>query len=141
MIFPVQVTFHGLDPSPAVRDLVSEEATKLGHLYRDIVSCHVAVERLAGRHRNGNPFRVRVELTVPGKRLTVDSQPNGRRALGNVENVARAKSDEVHPEYKDSALATRDAFRKLGRRLQDYARRQRADVKTHAEPLPDSSSS
>lgn len=128
---PLQVSFHGLEPSPALRSLIEGETAKLKHLYRYIVTCHVTVEHLAGRHRKGNPFRVRIELAVPGKRLTVDSQPNTRRVLENVEEIARAKSDEVHPEHKDGVLATRDAFRKLGRQLQDYARRQRADVKTH----------
>jgi len=136
MILPVQVAFHGLEPSPALRELIEAEATKLEHLYGDIVSCRVAVERLAGRHRKGNPYRVRIDLAVPRQRLTVDSQPNTRRFLENVDEIARSKSDEVHPEHKDSALAVRDAFRKLARQLQDYARRQRADVKSHV-PQPE----
>jgi cold shock CspA family protein/ribosome-associated translation inhibitor RaiA len=133
MLLPVQISFHGLAPSEALRDLVTEEAAKLEHLYRDVVSCRVAVERLGGQHRRGNPYRVRIDLSVPGKRLVVDSQPASHRVLDNITNIFTMKSDEVRPQHKDAVLATRDAFRKLGRRLQDYARRQRGDVKIHEE--------
>lgn len=137
MLLPVQVTFHGLAPSDALRDLVNEEAAKLEHLYRDVVSCRVAVELLAAGHRRGNPFRVRIDLAVPGKRLIADSQPATRRVLDNIANIFSTKSDEIRPQHKDAALATRDAFRKLGRQLQDYARRQRGDVKIHEEIQPE----
>lgn len=134
MLIPVQVTFHGLMPSDSLRELVNGEAEKLERLYRDIVSCRVSVERLAGQHRAGNPFRVRIDLAVPGKRIVVDSQPNTHRALDDAENITVPKSSEVSPQHKDPALATRDAFRKVARRLQDYARRQRGDVKGHERP-------
>ena len=131
MLLPVQVSFHGLTPSDALRDLVNEETAKLEHLYRDVISCRVAVERLGRQHRRGNPYRVRIDLAVPGKRLVVDSQPATHRVLDNIANIFTMESDEVRPQHKDAVLATRDAFRKLERRLQDFARRQRGDVKTH----------
>ena len=127
MLLPVQVSFHGLSPSEALRQLIDEEAARLEHLYRDVVSCRVAVERLSAHHRHGNPYRVRIELGVPGKRLIVDSHPNGLSVVDAVDEVAVQKATEVRPEHKDAALATREAFRKLGRQLQDYARRQRGD--------------
>ena len=131
MLLPVQISFHGVDRSDALCGLVEEEAAKLEHLYRDIVSCRVAVERLAGQHRSGNAYHVRIELAVPGNRLVVHSRPGVTRLIDDVDNVALSKSDEVSPQHKDATLATREAFRKLGRRLQDYARKQCGDVKTH----------
>ena len=121
MLLPVQINFHGIDRSEALCSLVEEEAAKLEHLYRDIVSCRVAVERLAGQHRNGNPYHVRIELAVPGSRLVVHSRTGVTHLIDDVD--------------KDPALATREAFRKIARRLQDYARKQRGDVKTHV-PQP-----
>ena len=131
MLLPVQISFHGLDRSEALCDLVEQETAKLEHLYRDIVSCRVAVERLAGQHRSGNPYHVRIDLAVPGNRLVVHSRPAVSRIIDDVDNIVLSKSDEVSPQHKDAALATRDAFHKLGRRLQNYARKQRGDVKTH----------
>jgi len=128
----VQISFHGLDRSDALCALVQEEASKLEHLYRDIVSCRVAVERLAGQHRSGNPFHVRIELAVPGSRLVVHSRPGATRIIDEAGNIALSKSAEVSPQHKDAALAARVAFRKLARRLQDFSRRQRGEVKTHS---------
>lgn len=137
MLLPAQISFHGLTPSDALRDLVNAEASKLDHLYRDIISCRVAVERLAAHRRSGNPYRVRIELAVPGKRLIVDSHPNARGVRDNLTSIALERSAETNPQHKDPALATRDAFRKLGRQLQDYAHRQRGDIKTHETIQPE----
>jgi cold shock CspA family protein/ribosome-associated translation inhibitor RaiA len=130
MILPVQVTFRGLDASPALRELIDEEARKLERFYGDAISCRVAIECAAGHHQKGKPFHVRIELGVPGDRLVVDSKPN---SLANSENDRRVKSAEIHPEQKDAVLAVRDAFRTMGRLLEDFARRQRGEAKVHGE--------
>jgi cold shock CspA family protein len=44
------------------------------------------------------------------------------------------KSQELAAPHQDLQLTIRDAFRAAGRRLQDYARRQRGDVKVHEAP-------
>ena len=46
------------------------------------------------------------------------------------------KNAEVKIPHKNLRTAINDAFKAAGRRLQDYARRQRGDIKTHA-PLPE----
>ena len=133
MILPVQVTFRGLDASPALRELIDEEARKLERFYGDAISCRVAIERAAAHHQKGNPFHVRIELGVPGNRLVVDSKPN---SLANPENNRRLKSAEIHPEQKDAVLAVRDAFRTMSRLLEDFAQRQRGESKVHEETRP-----
>jgi cold shock CspA family protein len=44
------------------------------------------------------------------------------------------KQLEVHVPHRELRQAIDDAFKAMGRRLQDYARRQRGDVKTHEPP-------
>jgi cold shock CspA family protein len=46
--------------------------------------------------------------------------------------AAIKKRLEVEVPHKNLRLAINDAFKSAGRRLQDYARRQRGDVKSHA---------
>jgi hypothetical protein len=132
MILPVQLAFHGLTGSPGIADLVNEEAAKLDHLYRGIVSCRVAIELVSVRHRHGNPLRVTIELAVPGHRFVVDSHPATRQVLSGEEDNRHVRSVETAPEHKDDALAVRSAFRKMARRLEDFAERRRGEVKTHA---------
>jgi ribosome-associated translation inhibitor RaiA len=127
MKIPVQVTFRGLDASPALRELVEEEAAKLERFYAEVVSCRVAIEHAAGHHQKGNPYHVRIELGVPGDRLVADNKP---ASLVDLEN-GRRKSTEIHPEQKDAPLAVRDSFRTMGRLLEDFAQRQRGVAKAH----------
>ena len=104
MTVPVQISFHGIDPTPAMRDLVNEETAKLEHVYPHIISCRVAVELAAHRHKHGNPYQIRIELAVPGKLLVVDSKPES-----------------------DGPLAVREAFKTLERNLHEFARKKRGD--------------
>ena len=62
------------------------------------------------RHRSGNPYHARIELTVPGGELAISHELT----------------------HKNPYLTIREAFDDARRQLQDYARRQRGQVKTHA---------
>jgi ribosome-associated translation inhibitor RaiA len=123
MELPVQITYRELDPSNALSDLIRAEAAKLDTFYDRIVSCRVLVEREYGHLRNGAPFRVRIDVGVPGDELAIDAAPSLHAALADDEVSARHKSAETSAMYKDAALAVRDAFRRARRRIQDYARR------------------
>lgn len=123
MELPLQITYRGLDPSDALSQLIFKEAGKLDELFDRIVSCRVLVEREQGHIRSGAPFRVRIDLTVPGKELTIDTARSVRIAAADEEKPMRRKSAEVDAMHKDPALAVRDAFRGAKRRIQDYARR------------------
>lgn len=106
------VTFHGTDPSDALRTHVIERAARLERFASDIQSCHVVVERAERRHQHGNRFRVRGSLLMRGRQI----------------NVSRAPSALVR--NTDPYVAVTDVFDALRRRVEDYVRRRRNDVKT-----------
>jgi cold shock CspA family protein len=93
--------------SHPTRDLLRKYADKLEQFCDRITACRVMVE-VPQRYPAGAPimFRVRLDLTVPGEELVVKRQP--------------------HPELE---TAIQDAFDAAGRRLQDYVRRVRGQVK------------
>jgi ribosome-associated translation inhibitor RaiA len=68
----VQISYHGLDPSPALNDVIAARAGRLAHLTDRVESLRVAVEAPNHRHRHGQQYRVRLELTLPGGDLIVD---------------------------------------------------------------------
>jgi ribosomal subunit interface protein len=104
----LQISFHGLPHSDALQQAIRERATKLEHFYDRIASCRVVVE-LAGHHKqHGNQYNVRVDLKVPGSELAV-----------------------THEQSEDAQAAVRDAFDAVRRKLEDYVRKQRGDVKQH----------
>jgi ribosomal subunit interface protein len=115
MNLPLQITFRGLDPSPALEAAVREHAARLERFSDDITRCHVLVEAPHRRHHQGNLFRLRIDLTVPGREIVVGRDPAERQA------------------HEDPYVAIRDAFDAATRQLEDHARIRRAAVKAHAE--------
>jgi len=122
MELPVQITFRGLDPSEALSELIHKEADKLGTIFDRIIACRVLVEREQRHLRSGAPFSIRIDLTVPGGELTIDTAKSMRTSVADDETAARRKSAEIDAAHKDPALAVRDAFRRARRRTRDFAR-------------------
>ena len=111
---PIKVTFRDLPVDDGVERLVLQHAEKLDRYYERITSCRVTIARPHRRQRKGNLCDITVEIAVPGKDLV----------------VSRTPGDDVRNETWE--VAVRDAFHKARRLLEDYARKQRQDVKTHA---------
>jgi cold shock CspA family protein len=109
-----------MPPSEAIETHIREKAEKLDSFYDRMMSCRVIVEAPHRHHRKGKLYHVRIDLTVPGGELVVNREPSKRAA------------------HKDVYVAIRDAFGATRRKLQDYGRRQRRDVKAH-EPQPHAS--
>jgi ribosomal subunit interface protein len=116
MQLPLQITFRDMEPSDAVETRIRERAAKLDEYYSRIMSCRVVVEAPHRRHHQGKLFHVSIDVTVPDGELVVNREPVLRHA------------------HEDVYVAIRDAFNAAQRRLADYARRQRRDVKTHEAP-------
>jgi ribosome-associated translation inhibitor RaiA len=114
MSFPLKVTFRHVDPSPALRERIDTLATRLEKFSAQILRCHVVIEAPAGHHQQGELFHVSVELSVPGRQIVI------RRARPN------------DPAHEDPYVALRDAFQAARRKLQDYARERRHEVKRHS---------
>jgi ribosomal subunit interface protein len=113
MQLPLQITFHGVQRSDAIEQYIRERAAKLDVLDRRVMGCRVAVEMPHRHARHGEHYRVRIDITVPGGEVVVGRVPEG------------------DPAYEDVYAAIDAAFDDAGRRLQDFVRRQRGDVKPH----------
>ncbi|MBW7852121.1 MAG: ribosome-associated translation inhibitor RaiA [Rhodospirillales bacterium] len=120
MQIPLQITFHGVDHSEAVETRIREKVAKLEQLYDRITSCRVVVEthhrNTSNLHKKGEPFHIRIDLTMPGAELVVKRDP---------------KESHVH---EDIFVALRDAFTSMERQLKEFIARQRGEIKTHAAP-------
>lgn len=113
MNVPVQVTFRNLDTSPAVEADVLRRAAMLERFHPRLQSCRIVLEAPHRHRRHGAPYRVRIDMVVPGAELVVGRNPT------------------EHAAHADIYVAVRDAFRAARRELMDDARRTRGDVKTH----------
>ncbi len=116
MNLPLEITFRSMEPSAAVEAMVREKATKLVRLYEQVMACRVTIDAPHKHHHKGNLYHVSVDVTVPNGELVVSRN---------------AHDDHAH---EDVYVAVRDAFDAMRRRLEEYARRRRRDVKTHVTP-------
>lgn len=107
MQVPLQVSFHGLDPSNALEQRVRHEVDRLERVFGRITACRVVVEVPHSHHRKGRLFRVVVDLKVPGADLVVE------RATGD------------NHAHEDPFVAVRDAFVAARRQLQEHTEKHR----------------
>lgn len=110
MQLPVQITYRGMESSSALDEAVREKAAKLEQFHPRITSCRVVIEQPAQHKAKGKEFVVRVDLTAPG---------------GGEIAVNRDHAEDVY-------VALRDAFDAARRKLEDFAREQRGEVKRHS---------
>ena len=109
MSIPLQISLHGLAHSDALQGAIRRKAERLERYYDRIIACRVVLELTARHRRKGRQHAVHIKLKVPGGELAVTRE---------------------HDE--DLQVALREAFSAARRRLEDYARVQRGDVKRHA---------
>ena len=116
MQIPLQITFRDIDQSDAVEARIRERVDRLEKFFDRITGCRVMVEAPHARHHKGKLYHIRVDLTVPGSEIVVRREP------------------QAHHAHEDIYVAIRDAFNAAQRRLQDYVRRNRGEIKTHETP-------
>jgi cold shock CspA family protein/ribosome-associated translation inhibitor RaiA len=127
----LQITFRNMKPSAAIEEWIREEADKLDSFYKRVMACRVAVEMPHRHHKRGSPYHIRINLAVPGEEIVVKREPSLSHRARQLGETGIKKHLEVKAPHKNLRIAINDAFRAAGRRLQDYARRQRGDVKSH----------
>ena len=116
MQLPLQISFRHMEHSDAIESVIREKAARLDKFAEHIMSCRVVVEPAGKHHQHGNLYEVHLDITLPGGEIAVTREPS------------------QHTEYKDIAVALRDAFDSARRELEDYVRRQRGAVKAHEPP-------
>jgi ribosomal subunit interface protein len=112
MKIPLQITTRNLDLAEVFKEDIREKAEKLDKFYDQIMRCKVVVEVPHRHSHEGILYKVHIHMTVPGVELVIE------RELA-----------------EDLEVAIRDAFDAARRKLEDFARRQRGEVKQH-EALP-----
>ena len=114
MTFATRVTFRGTDSSPSLRDHVLERAQRLQRFASDIRSCDVVVAQADGRHRSGRHFDVHARVLMRGRTIEATTSP------------------EATSRNEDAYTAVSNVFNALRRRVEDYVRQRRGDVKARA---------
>jgi len=116
MQVPLQIAFRNVPHSEHLSRVVEEHVARLEALYDGIVACRVVLDMPHRHHAAGNHYQVRIDLSVPGREIVVNREPNGQ-------------------EFKDLDAAMTHAFDAATRQLETFIRQRKSLVKHH-EPLP-----
>ncbi len=115
MKLPLQITFRHMDPSPGLEARIRELAARFDRFSAQIMHCHVIVQPLSHHQHQGALYDFHIDITLPDEEIAI------RHAH---------RADHAH---EDPYVALRDAFRAARRKLEDYERKRRGDVKSHTE--------
>lgn len=113
---PVEISWHNMEPARHVEERVHHRIERLDQFFDRIMGCHVVVEASHYRHRQGNQYEVRIDLTLPGGELSVNKRPG---------------DDNAHV---DLLVAVRDAFDAMERQLKRWKDQHKGRPEEHAGP-------
>ena len=66
------ISYHNLDPSPAVDEIARRRTAKLEQIFDRMVGCDVTLEALQRRKRHGRTLRAHLVVHLPGPDLSVE---------------------------------------------------------------------
>ena len=120
MDIPLELSFHNLESSDALKQAVQAHVAKLEQFHDHIIGCRVVIEiPNKSLKATGNPPDVHIVIRVPGKEIV----------------VSREYKDHGHKKAANDAYAVLDdAFLTAQKQLKDYRRVSHGDVKHKGEP-------
>src|SRR3954462_12412213 len=115
MQLPVKITYRGLEKSEDIDNLILEYSARLEKFCDHINRCDVAIEQPNKGHQKGNPYRVRIDVTVaPRHELVAEEQ--------QMDNGSHQPLNKAIP----------DAFKPMERELRRVVDKQRRAAKPPA---------
>ena len=111
---PIQITYHGVEASPALTELIEARAGQLERVSDRIHSVRVLVDHPHQHHHKGNHYRVRIELTMPGHDLVVGRDDDERASDEDAYQAVRHAFDAIRRRL-DESLARLDGRKRLRR--------------------------
>ena len=115
MEIPLELSFHNIEASDALKAAVKDHVQRLEQLHDHIIGCRVVIEMPHKTQKaRGNPPDVHIVVRVPGKEIV----------------VSKELAHEGHKKSATDAYAVLDnAFGVAASRLKDYRRILHGDVK------------
>jgi ribosome-associated translation inhibitor RaiA/cold shock CspA family protein len=112
MQIPLHITIRDIPTSEPLEARIRDKVAKLELFYPYLSGCRVVLEMPHKHKHQGRLINVKIDMLVPQGELSVNRHAN-----------------------EDAYVAIREAFDAATRRLEDYVRMQRQDVKHHDQPL------
>ena len=153
MQVPPQIELKGVEMTPYIDELITRGIARLEQVCDYIMSTRIALEQAQGRRQTGNPYRMRIDIRIPGGREVLVKRSS--KALKKIPDGSGELETQMavrgEPEPETSQVIGRSPLRRRGireeplvaliRRTFDSAQRelekvvdkQRGDIKTPAQ--------
>jgi cold shock CspA family protein len=132
MQVPPTITFRRIGPNAALEADIRKRLGRLETYCPSLIGARVLIEPAERHHRVGTRYHVTIDLRVPGEEIAISHDASLRADARALATRKTQKQSEPDPAHKLLGVAIREAFHVARRRLQDYVRRQRGSVKSHA---------
>ena len=100
MQIPAEITWHNMDPIPHAAKRINHRIERLEQFFSRITRCNVVVEAAHQRHRQGNQYEVRLDVTAPGGELSVNRKPGDTQAHTDLLVVIRDAFDAMERQLR-----------------------------------------
>ena len=110
MEIPLQITTRDFEMTEAIESEIRQQAKKLDQFHGHIMRCRVVVESPHRHKSKGRLYDLHIYITVPSAEFVVKRE-----------------------SHEDLYVAIRDSFNAAHRKMDEFKRRQRGDVKHHEE--------
>ena len=109
---PLQIGFHNMEPSDALERRVREHWAKVERHYDDIIGARIVIEA-PHKQPHKSSLAISISIGVPGRDIVVK------------------REQRLHESDDHATWVVNEAFQIAARQLEDYAQKQRRDVKAH----------
>ena len=109
---PLQISFHNMNASETLETRVREQWAKVERHYDGIISARIVLEA-AHKQPHKSTLGVSISIGVPGRDIVVK------------------REQRLHEADDHATWVINEAFHVAERQLEEYAQRQRRDVKAH----------
>jgi ribosome-associated translation inhibitor RaiA len=65
MEVPMEIVFRDVERTPEIDRLIEKKVARLDRVCNNLISCRIAIEQPQKHQRQGNPYRVRIEMRIP----------------------------------------------------------------------------
>jgi ribosome-associated translation inhibitor RaiA len=109
---PLQISFHNMESSEALERRVREHWAKVERHYDGIISARIVIEA-PHKQPHKSTLGISISIGVPGR------------------DIAVKREQRLHETDNHATWVINEAFQAVARQLEDYAQKQRRDVKPH----------
>jgi cold shock CspA family protein/ribosome-associated translation inhibitor RaiA len=81
MEVPMEIVFRDVERTPEIDRLIEKKVARLDRVCNNLISCRIAIEQPQKHQRQGNPYRVRIEMRIPPKHELVVKNTPGEKPM------------------------------------------------------------